>query len=80
MGVLNEGCYLSGCEWHPRIKARRNHFIYNDFPQFIMDSYEECRDPPCLHLLDKYVKFSFNSLPLCFLLNQNSKGVLCAKS
>ncbi|KAL2343292.1 hypothetical protein Fmac_004577 [Flemingia macrophylla] len=46
--------YTAGCEWHPRIKPARNHFIYNDLPQFIMDSYEECRDPPRMHLLDKF--------------------------
>ncbi|KAK7247157.1 hypothetical protein RIF29_42034 [Crotalaria pallida] len=46
--------YTAGCEWHPRVKAARNHFIYNDLPQFIMDSYEECRDPPRVHLLDKF--------------------------
>ncbi|KAI4296941.1 hypothetical protein L6164_036858 [Bauhinia variegata] len=46
--------YTAGCEWHPRIKTARNHFIYNDLPQFIMDSYEECRDPPHLHMLDKF--------------------------
>ncbi|KAG4391317.1 hypothetical protein GLYMA_05G158300v4 [Glycine max] len=45
--------YTAGCEWHPRMKAARNHFIYNDLPHFIMDSYEECRDPPRVHLLDK---------------------------
>ncbi|GAV60614.1 hypothetical protein CFOL_v3_04144 [Cephalotus follicularis] len=46
--------YTSGCEWHPRIKNEQHHFIYNDLPRFIMDSYEECRDPPRLHLLDKF--------------------------
>ncbi|KAK7318805.1 hypothetical protein RJT34_03512 [Clitoria ternatea] len=46
--------YTSGCDWHPRIKPARNHFIYNDLPHFIMDSYEECRDPPRMHLLDKF--------------------------
>ncbi|XP_015958158.1 protein SCAR3 [Arachis duranensis] len=46
--------YTSGCEWHPRIKTARNHFIYNDLPHFIMDSYEECHDPPRLHFLDKF--------------------------
>ncbi|KAL2647676.1 hypothetical protein AAZV13_05G132500 [Glycine max] len=46
--------YTAGCEWHPRMKAARNHFIYNDLPHFIMDSYEECRDPPRVHLLDKF--------------------------
>ena len=49
--------FLSGYEWHPHMKATQNHFIYNDLPHFIMDSYEECHDPPCVHLLDKYVKF-----------------------
>ncbi|CAJ1938629.1 unnamed protein product [Sphenostylis stenocarpa] len=46
--------YTAGCEWHPRIKPGQNHFIYNDLPHFIMDSYEECRDPPRVHLLDKF--------------------------
>ncbi|KAK7359216.1 hypothetical protein VNO77_01167 [Canavalia gladiata] len=56
--------YTAGCEWHPRTKLARNHFIYNDLPHFIMDSYEECRDPPRVHLLDKYVEFSFDSVPM----------------
>lgn len=55
--------FLSGCEWHPRIKTARNHFIYNDLPHFIIDSYEECREPPRVHQLDKYVENSFDSLP-----------------
>ncbi|KAK9936577.1 hypothetical protein M0R45_013411 [Rubus argutus] len=46
--------YTAGLEWHPRIRNERHHFIYNDLPRFIMDSYEECRDPPRLHLLDKF--------------------------
>ncbi|KAF9683669.1 hypothetical protein SADUNF_Sadunf04G0037800 [Salix dunnii] len=46
--------YTPGSEWHPCIQNEQNHFIYNDLPQFIMDSYEECRDPPRLHLLDKF--------------------------
>ncbi|KAK4271696.1 hypothetical protein QN277_020348 [Acacia crassicarpa] len=46
--------YTAGCEWHSRAKTEQNHFIYNDLPQFIMDSYEECQNPPSLHLLDKY--------------------------
>ncbi|BFG27924.1 hypothetical protein CerSpe_141990 [Prunus speciosa] len=46
--------YTSGLEWHPRIRNEKNHFIYNDLPRFIMDSYEECQDPPRLHLLDKF--------------------------
>ncbi|KAE7995843.1 hypothetical protein FH972_000608 [Carpinus fangiana] len=46
--------YTVGSEWHPHIRNEQNHFIYNDLPRFIMDSYEECRDPPRLHLLDKF--------------------------
>ncbi|CAL1410382.1 unnamed protein product [Linum trigynum] len=46
--------YTAGSEWHPRIQNEQNHFIYNDLPRFIMDSYEESRDPPRLHLLDKF--------------------------
>ncbi|XP_050367817.1 protein SCAR3 isoform X2 [Argentina anserina] len=46
--------YTAGLEWHPRIRSERHHFIYNDLPRFIMDSYEECSDPPRLHLLDKF--------------------------
>ncbi|KAG2687838.1 hypothetical protein I3760_09G069000 [Carya illinoinensis] len=46
--------YTAGTEWHPCIRNEQNHFIYNDLPRFIMDSYEECRDPPRLHLLDKF--------------------------
>ena len=46
--------YFAGSEWHPRIRTEQNHFIYHDLPRFMMDAYEECRDPPQLHLLDKY--------------------------
>ncbi|KAL5774277.1 hypothetical protein ACOSP7_011834 [Xanthoceras sorbifolium] len=46
--------YTAGSEWHPRIQLEKNHFVYNDLPRFIMDSYEECRDPPRLHMLDKF--------------------------
>lgn len=44
---------LSGVEWHPRIPHEQNHLIHDDLPHFIMDPYEECRDPPRLHMLDK---------------------------
>ncbi|WCJ27201.1 SCAR family protein [Euphorbia peplus] len=46
--------YTAGSEWRARIQNGQNHFIYNDLPRFIMDSYEECRDPPRLQLLDKF--------------------------
>lgn len=46
--------YTTGSHWHAHIQSERNHFIYSDLPLFIMDSYEECRGPPRLHLLDKF--------------------------
>ncbi|KAK3005588.1 hypothetical protein RJ639_017220 [Escallonia herrerae] len=46
--------YTSGSQWHATVRNEQNHFIYSDLPRFIMDSYEECRSPPRLHLLDKF--------------------------
>ncbi|KAL8103617.1 protein SCAR3-like isoform X2 [Apium graveolens] len=46
--------YTSGSQWHAHIQGERNHFICSDLPLFIVDSYEECRGPPRLHLLDKF--------------------------
>ncbi|OVA06240.1 SCAR/WAVE family [Macleaya cordata] len=48
--------YTNGTEWHPKIQTHRNHLTYSYLPRFIMDTYEECRDPPCFHLLDKFDK------------------------
>ncbi|RVW12967.1 Protein SCAR3 [Vitis vinifera] len=49
-----ESSGFAGSNWHASIPNEQNHFIYHDLPRFIMDSYEECRDPPRLHLLDKF--------------------------
>lgn len=46
--------YTAGSHWHARLRSEQNHFIYSDLPRCIMDSYEESRDPPRLHLLDKF--------------------------
>lgn len=46
--------YTPGTEWHPRIRNEQNHFIYDDLSHYIMDSYEECREPPRLQLLDRF--------------------------
>nr|XP_043620551.1 protein SCAR1-like isoform X2 [Erigeron canadensis] len=46
--------YTAGSHWHNRLRTEQNHFIYSDLPRCIMDSYEECRDPPRLHKLDKF--------------------------
>ncbi|CAH8389280.1 unnamed protein product [Eruca vesicaria subsp. sativa] len=46
--------YTGGLEWHPRIPNGQDYFVYDDLPQFIMAPYDDCRDPPRLHLLDKF--------------------------
>ncbi|CAA7019070.1 unnamed protein product [Microthlaspi erraticum] len=46
--------YTGGLEWHPRIPNVQNQFLYDYLPQFIMAPYEVCKDPPRLHLLDKF--------------------------
>ncbi|KAI3741650.1 hypothetical protein L1987_59324 [Smallanthus sonchifolius] len=46
--------YTAGSKWHTRLGTEQNHFIYSDLPCCIMDSYENCHDPPRLHNLDKY--------------------------
>ncbi|KZV20453.1 hypothetical protein F511_15464 [Dorcoceras hygrometricum] len=46
--------YTAGSDWHARIQCQENHFLCNDLPQFIMDSYEGCRGSPHLHLLDRF--------------------------
>ncbi|KAG8365537.1 hypothetical protein BUALT_Bualt18G0115400 [Buddleja alternifolia] len=38
----------------PSFQCEENHFVYSDVPQFILDSYEDCRGPPRLHLLDRF--------------------------
>ncbi|XP_020593449.1 protein SCAR3 isoform X2 [Phalaenopsis equestris] len=46
--------YETGSGWHADLSIMDTHLSWDDLPQFIMDSYEDCRDPPCLYLLDKY--------------------------
>ncbi|KAF8409046.1 hypothetical protein HHK36_005118 [Tetracentron sinense] len=46
--------YTTGSDWHAHIPTEQNHLIHSDLPRFIMDSYEECRDPPRFYLLDKF--------------------------
>ncbi|KAK1382179.1 hypothetical protein POM88_019914 [Heracleum sosnowskyi] len=46
--------YTTGSHWHAHIQSEQHHFIYSDLPMFVMDSYEKCRVPPPLHLLDKF--------------------------
>ncbi|KAK9159220.1 hypothetical protein Scep_005794 [Stephania cephalantha] len=44
----------AGSEWHPNLEMNQNLVTRGDLPRFIMDSYEECRGPPRLFLLDKF--------------------------
>lgn len=46
--------YHAGVDWHPNIRMDQNLVTQGDLPRFIMDSYEECREPPRLFLLDKF--------------------------
>ncbi|CAI9298769.1 unnamed protein product [Lactuca saligna] len=44
----------SGVDWHPNLKTTPNLITTGDLPRFVMNSYEECRGPPRLFLLDKF--------------------------
>ncbi|KAE8099086.1 hypothetical protein FH972_017095 [Carpinus fangiana] len=44
----------AGVDWHPNLRAEQNLVTRGDLPRFVMDSYEECRGPPRLFLLDKF--------------------------
>lgn len=46
--------YVPGSDWHTQLQNEQNHLLSTDLPRFMMDSYEECRDPPRLYLLDKF--------------------------
>lgn len=45
---------ITGTDWHPNLQSEHNLISHGDLPRFVMDSYEECRGPPRLFLLDKY--------------------------
>ncbi|CAL1378585.1 unnamed protein product [Linum trigynum] len=44
----------AGVDWHPNLHMEQNLITQGDLPRFVMDSYEECRGPPRLFLLDKF--------------------------
>ncbi|CAO2839235.1 unnamed protein product [Amaranthus hypochondriacus] len=46
--------YNSGIDWHPNPRMDQSVVTHEDLPRFVMDSYEECRGPPRLFLLDKF--------------------------
>ncbi|GFP83201.1 protein scar2 [Phtheirospermum japonicum] len=43
-----------GVDWHPNIRIDQNLVTQGDLPRLVMDSYEECRPPPRLFILDKF--------------------------
>ncbi|KAF8402544.1 hypothetical protein HHK36_010629 [Tetracentron sinense] len=46
--------YKPGIDWHPNMRMDQSIITQGDLPRFVMDSYEECRGPPRLFLLDKF--------------------------
>ncbi|KAE8658646.1 SCAR, putative isoform 2 [Hibiscus syriacus] len=44
----------SGVDWHPNLRNEHNLITHGDLPRCVLDSYEECRGPPRLFLLDKF--------------------------
>lgn len=46
--------YSAGIDWHANLRVEQNLVIQGDMPRFILDSYEECRGPPRLFMLDKF--------------------------
>ncbi|KAJ6812500.1 putative SCAR-like protein 1 [Iris pallida] len=46
--------YNEGIDWHANLRMDQNLVTRGDMPRFILDSYEECRGPPRLFMLDKF--------------------------
>ncbi|XP_051130269.1 protein SCAR4-like isoform X2 [Andrographis paniculata] len=46
--------YNDGIDWRSNLRVDENLVTQGDLPRFVMDSYEECRAPPRLFLLDKF--------------------------
>ncbi|XP_022767841.1 protein SCAR2-like isoform X2 [Durio zibethinus] len=44
----------AGVDWHPNMRTEHNLITRGDLPRCVLDSYEECRGPPRLFLLDKF--------------------------
>ncbi|XP_021289870.1 protein SCAR4-like isoform X2 [Herrania umbratica] len=44
----------AGVDWHPNLCTEHNLITRGDLPRCVLDSYEECRGPPRLFLLDKF--------------------------
>ncbi|XWS55461.1 hypothetical protein CRYUN_Cryun09bG0002000 [Craigia yunnanensis] len=44
----------AGVDWHPNLRMEHNLITRGELPRCVLDSYEECRGPPRLFLLDKF--------------------------
>ncbi|KAF5187443.1 Scar2 [Thalictrum thalictroides] len=56
LSQINHSIFLhnSGVDWHPNLRLDGSLVTQGDLPRFVMHSYEECRGPPRLFLLDKF--------------------------
>ncbi|XP_052175704.1 protein SCAR4-like [Diospyros lotus] len=72
----------TGVDWHPNMSMDQNLIAQGDLPRFIMDSYEECRGPPRLFLLDKFDVAGAGSClkrytdPSFFKMDSSSSGMM----
>ncbi|KAJ8465348.1 hypothetical protein OPV22_027900 [Ensete ventricosum] len=46
--------YVAGSKWHARLRDEKSHLVPSELPYFMIESYEECHEPPQLYLLDKF--------------------------
>ncbi|KAJ8753858.1 hypothetical protein K2173_000112 [Erythroxylum novogranatense] len=56
LSQTNHSSFFSsaGFDWHPNLHMEHSVITRGGLPRFVMDSYEECRAPPRLFLLDKF--------------------------
>ncbi|KAJ4969600.1 hypothetical protein NE237_002699 [Protea cynaroides] len=56
LSQTNHSLFLlnAGVDWHPNMRMDENLITREDLPRCVMGSYEECRGPPRLFLLDKF--------------------------
>ncbi|KAL7248651.1 hypothetical protein ACSBR2_003403 [Camellia fascicularis] len=77
--------YNTGVDWHPNLRMDQSLITQGDLPRFVMDSYEECRGPPQLFLLDKFDVAGAGAClkrytdPSFFKVDSSSSGMTNAK-
>lgn len=65
---IDRSCNISGLEWHSTLKTEEHLISPHKLPHCIIDSYEECRGPPQLYLLDKYIFSRFKEVSEIFII------------